>query len=103
MVLKMLKVENDTKYKNITHQYGFINPNEGSNIVREISPIRTHNFISFFQHLKKKHYKVSIYFAPELKMFKRFILSGFTLNIKRFVYAYMLHHEDNRIRRWRSK
>ena len=84
-------------------QYGFINP-KGSNIVREISPLRTRNFICFFQHLKKKHYRVIICFSSaELTVLKTFILSGFTLNIKRFVYAYMLRHEDNRMRGWKPK
>lgn len=103
MVLNMLKLENNLKYKNITQQYGFINP-KGSNIVREISPLRTRHFISFFQHLKKKIYRVTICFsAPELTILKTLILSGFSLNIKRFVYKYMLRHEDNRMRGWRSK
>jgi len=100
----MLIVENNLKYKKISPQYGFINPNEGSNIVRDISPIRTRNFLCFFQHLKKNLYKVVICFsAPELTVLKTLILSGFTLNIKRFVYTYMLHHEDNRMRGWSSK
>ena len=104
MVLNMLKVENNLKYKNINQQYGFINPSEGSNVVREISPIRTRNFICFFQHLKKKHYRVIICFSsPELTVLKNFILSGFPLSIKRTIYTYMLRHEDNRMRGWRPK
>ena len=81
-------------------QYGFFNPNEGSNVVRDIPALRTRNFICFFQqHLKKKIYRVTICFsAPELRVFKIFILSGFPLSIKRFIYKYMLSHEDNRMR-----
>lgn len=100
----MLKLEKNLKYKRITQQYGFINPNEGLNVVREITPIRTRNFICFFQHLKKTHYRIIICFAaPELTILKTLILSGFTLNIKRFIYKYMLRHEDNRMRGWRPK
>lgn len=98
MVLKVLQIKNKLKNINISQQYGFINPN-GSNIVRDISPLKTRNFLCFFQP-KKKHYRVIICFsAPELTVFKTLILSGATLNIKRFVYTYMLHHEDNRMRR----
>ena len=101
----MLKEENGLKYKNITQQYGFINPNVGSNIVREISPIRTRNFISFFQNqIKQNRYKALICVsAPDLTVLETLILSGFTLKIKKFVYNYMLQHEDNRIRGWNSK
>lgn len=99
----MSKVESNLKCKNITQQYGFINPN-GSNIVRDIPTLRTRNFICFFQYLKKNHYRVIICFSsPDLTVFKTLILSGFTLNVKRFVYKYMLHHEDNRMRGWNSK
>ena len=104
MVMEMLKEENDLKYKKITQQYGFINPNKGSNVVRDISPIRTHNFTCFFQYLKNNHYKVIICFsAPELTIFKTIIVSGFALNIKKISYVSMLQHEDNRIRGWSSR
>jgi len=103
MVLKVLKIKNKLEKINISQQYSFINPNEGSNIVRDIPPLKTRNFLCFFQP-KKKHYRVIICFsAPELRVFKIFILSGFTINIKRFVYTYMLDHEDNRMRGWISK
>lgn len=99
----MLKLENNLKNKNVTQQYGFFHPNKGSTIVGNIAPLKTRNFLCFFQHLKKNHYRVIICFsAPELTVFKTLILSGFTLNIKRFVYTHMLHHEDNRIRGWIS-
>ncbi len=101
MVLEVLKIKNKLKNINISQQYGFLNPN-GSNIVRDISPLKTRNFLCFFQP-KKNHYRVIICFsAPELTVFKTLILSGTVLYIKRFVYTYMLFHEDNRMRGWVS-
>ncbi|KKK69467.1 hypothetical protein LCGC14_2933740 [marine sediment metagenome] len=99
MVLKVLKIKNKLENIIISQQYGFFNPN-GSNIIRDIPPLKTRNFLCFFQP-KKGYYRVIICFsAPVLRVFKIFILSGFTNNIKRFVYTYMLNHEDTRIRGW---
>ncbi len=68
---------------------------------QKMTPLKTRNFLCFFQHLTKACYRVNIFFsAPELTVFKILILSGSILNIQRFAYKFMLQHEDNRMRGW---
>lgn len=63
--------------------------------------IYTKNFTAFFEKsVYPKQYIVNIFYsAPRLTIFKTLNISGYLLDIKRFVYGYMLKHEDNRIQR----
>ena len=78
----------------------FYSSNESNH---EYTPkIYTKSFTAFFEKsvFFTHQYFVNIcYSAPRLTVFKTLNISGYLLNIKRFVYRYMLEHEDNRIRR----
>lgn len=100
MVLKVLIVENNLKYKNIS-QHGFISHHQRGPIVRGyIFQLYTKNFVSLFQQIENDQFRITVCFsAPKLTVLKTLVLSGNTLSIKLLVYAYMLQYEDNRIRR----